>query len=321
MTAPAPPPAVPAPCRSWPSRVADAWFAPAPAARLGLLRFVVGAFLVVNLLARRSEVAGIAATDPAFWKPVGIARLLDGPVPVGVFAVFQDATIGLCALFALGLAWRIVGPLAAAAFWAWATYRLSWGAIAHDLHVVTLHVLALVFTPASAAFSLDAALARRFAGWPTWAPGPVAGSAHYGWPLRLLSTITVLTYALAGYAKIGTKAGIGWARGENLLGQIAYTALVRRVYEPDRPAALWEVVFDHKWVMSAAAGLTLVLELFAPIALLGGWVTRVWIVGILGMHAGIAVLMGITFPYQTYGLALLSFVAIERVLPRRLHGR
>jgi hypothetical protein len=293
------------------------WFRPAPASRLGLLRVVVGVFLLATLLDRRAEVLEIAAGNRSFFHPVGVAVLLTRPLPVATFATLQDVTIALCMAWTLGLAWRVVGPAFAAAFLFWATYRLCWGAIVHDLHVVTLHVLVLAFTPAAAALSLDAAIARRIPRWPAWIPGPTAGSAQYGWPLRALSLVTVLTYLLAGLAKVSTGPAFAWASGDNLLQQIAYTALVHRVYDPGRTAPLAEAVFHAPWAMSVPAVLTLVLEIGAPVALIGGRVRTAWIVGILGMHAGIAALMDITFPYQTYGIALLSFVAIERVLPRR----
>ena len=56
--------------------------------------------------------------------------------------------------------------------------------------------------------------------------------------------------------------------------------------------------------------LSLAIELAAPLALLQRKLFLVWGAGVMGMHVGIAVLMGITFPYQTYGVMLLPFVLL-----------
>ncbi len=294
------------------------WFPVVPASRLAAVRVIVGGFAVANVAWRAAELRDVAAGGAVAFHPVGLVRLLEAPLTLAELDLAQGLTVALGVAWTLGLAWRLTGPAFGAAFLCWASYRLSWGAIAHDLHVAALHVVALSLTPAAATLSLDAALTPFRRRWTAWIPGPTAGSAHYGWPLRLLSAITVATYTLAGIAKVDTPAGLAWARGENLGEQIAYTALLRALYEPERGAAsvLVTGALAQPWILSAAASLALALELGAPLALLGGRVAGAWVLGVVGMHVGIAVLMGIVFPYQTFGIALLSFVVVERILPR-----
>lgn len=291
-------------------RAVAGWFPTLPASRLGLIRLIMGLFLVTTLLQQRADWLSLGASDPGLFAPVGVVRLLGAPLAPALLPVIQDGTVALAGLWALGLGWRLVGPAFAAAFLFWASYRLSWGFMAHGTHLLALHVLAMAFMPAAAAVSVDAALARRWPRWPACIPGPVQGSERYGWPLRLLSAITTLTYLLAGLAKVGRPEGLGWARGDNLLDQVAYAVMTHNLYEPELPFTLPSALLNHPGLITAGAVLTLILELGAPLALLGRRIGLFWAAGILAMHAGIAVAMGIVFPYQTSGLALLSFVGL-----------
>ena len=292
------------------ARAVAGWFPTLPASRLGWIRGIMGLFLVTTLVQQRADWLSLGASDPGLFAPVGVVRLLGGPLPPATLPLIQGGTVALAALWALGLGWRLVGPTFAAAFLFWASYRLSWGFMAHGTHLLALHVLVMAFTPAAAAVSADAALARRWPRWPACIPGPVQGSERYGWPLRLLSAVTTLTYLLAGLAKVSQPGGMGWARGYNLRDQVAYAVMTHNLYQPELPFTLPSALLAHPGLISAGAVLTLVLELGAPLALLGRRLGLVWAAGILAMHIGIAVAMGIVFPYQTTGLALLSFVAL-----------
>lgn len=292
-------------------RVESAWLAPAPPARLAVIRVVTGLFCAGVVLAGWSEVPGLAADPTGRYFPVGLARLLPRP-DQATLQNLQVAVLALAVLWTAGLAWRLTAPLFAASFLLWGAWRLSWGAIAHDLHLAGVQVAVLALTPAAAALSLDARLPTLLA----WRPAPWV----HGWGVRLLCVATVVAYFLAGVAKLDA-GGLGWGRGENLLDQLAYANLVRTVYEPDRPAplGLW-LVQSHGWILSAGAVLTLVVELGAPLALLHRRIGYAWAFGTLAMHLGIAALMGITFPYQTWGLAFLPFLPVERLVPARLRG-
>lgn len=294
------------------TRLEADWFGPAPASRLGFLRVIVGSFLVWTLLDRWTDVAAMGANNP--FTPVGLVRMLPVRLSPDLLAGVQGLTLALAALWTLGLAWRVTAPLFALAFLYWGSYRLSFGVLTHGLHLVSLHVLAFAFVPAAAALSLDARL--PVPRWLTWAPGPPEGSGHYAWPTRMLCLITTSTYVLAGIAKVNVPRG-GWATGENLLDQIAYTVLVRDLYQTGEASIVIDVLFQWPAIITVAAMFSLFLELAAPLAVLHRRLALAWVVSILGMHAGIATVMGITFAYQTYGFAFLSFFAVERLLPAR----
>lgn len=288
-----------------------AWFGPVPAARLGALRVIVGLFMVWTLLDRRADVAAVSQNGK--FSPVGLVRLGPGALSPSGLEGLQDAALALAVLWTLGVAWRITGPLFAVVIAYWGAYRLSFGVLTHGVHLPTLHVIALAFTPAAAAVSVDARL--PVPRWLTWTPGPPEGSGHYAWPLRLLSMITACTYFLAGVAKLGRDHGARWATGDNLLGQVGYTVLVRGLYGGPPSNALVTAAFDWPAAMTVLAVGSLVIELGAPLALLDRWLALGWVVAVLGMHAGIDALMGITFAYQTYGIAFLPLFPVERLVP------
>ena len=82
-------------------------FRPAPAARLGVVRLLVGTYSAVYLLRRRRMFAEVAETDPALFRPVGPARVLRRPLLRRV----NDLTLAAAVAFALGAGHRIAGPL------------------------------------------------------------------------------------------------------------------------------------------------------------------------------------------------------------------
>ena len=55
------------------------------------------------------------------------------------------------------------------------------------------------------------------------------------------------------------------------------------------------------------------LELGAPFALVGGTLTRLWVLGSWLLHIGIIALMGILFPYPVLGVAYACFFPVERL--------
>lgn len=67
------------------SRLASAldrwWFAPAPPARLGIMRILVSGFSLWYLGRRYRMLLRMTKADPRLFRPVGVARVLDRPLP------------------------------------------------------------------------------------------------------------------------------------------------------------------------------------------------------------------------------------------------
>jgi hypothetical protein len=288
----------------------SAFLAPSPAARLALLRLLIGSFATIYLLARSPVLADFRSMEPSRFEPVGLAALLGGPVSPGLALAIWGACVVLCALFALGARFTVTGPLAALALLWVTSYRNSWGMVFHTDNLLVLHMLALGAVPAAAdVLSIDAA--RNGA-----ARDSVRDDARYGWPVRLVSALTVVAYVLAGIAKLKL-SGLEWAEGEILRSTIAHDAVrkaaVGSVYSP---LGAWLVRYD--WPFPLFGAFTFLVELGAPLALLGGRWALAWAAAALAFHFGILTTMAIAFPYPLSGVALASLIPLEKAPARAL---
>jgi hypothetical protein len=287
----------------------DRWlFAPAPAQRLAALRVLVGGYAVVFLLARWPSFWTAAGLPQRQFEPVGPVWWMDAPADPALARAVLVAVVLLGVLFVAGIGWRVVGPLFAIGFFVVAAYRVSWGHVIHSEHLPALHLLVVGFAPAADAWRVE---------WParrTRREEPPRPQARYGWPIRLMGIILIVTYLLAGWMKL-RNGGWDWVDGRVLRNQIAYDNLRKELLgSPHSPVGGWLVRYD--WAFPPMAWATMVIELGAPLALLGRRVRTAWAVGAWGFHVGIVVLMAISFPYQVAGIAYLCLFAPERAVHR-----
>jgi hypothetical protein len=105
-------------------------------------------------------------------------------------------------------------------------------------------------------------------------------------------------------------AGSAWLHGDYLRAEIAHDNL-RKIELGSNYSPLGAWLVTYSWPFGVLAWLTLVLELGAPIALLGGRVALSWAALAWSFHVGVAALMVIIFPYQLFGFAFLPFFALE----------
>jgi hypothetical protein len=224
--------------------------------------------------------------------------VLDAPLPPSVVLAIAIATCILLAAFVAGFAFRVTGPLAALALLWVLTYRNAWGQVFHTENLLVLHVIALGLSPAADAWALGA-------------PRPPA-AAGYGWAIKLLAALTAATYLLAGIAKLRI-AGLDWLDGELLRNQIAVDNL-RKALLGDHVAPFAHLVLDHPSPLVVFSAATFVIELGAPLALLGRRLGHAWAAGAWGFHLGIVLLMNIWFPYPLVGMAFLPLLPAEKVI-------
>jgi hypothetical protein len=277
-------------------RLEDWLFSPAPAERLAVLRIAIGSFALAWVLIRFSEIVAVSKLTTGF-RPIGVVRILDAPLPPELVIAITVATCVLLAAFVVGIAYRYVAPLAALGLLWTLTYRNAWGMPFHTENLLVLHVIALSIAPAADAW----ALARR----PATPP-----DSGYGWAIKLLVALTAATYLLAGIAKLRI-AGVDWLDGEQLRNQIAIDNL-RKLLLGDPIAAFATTLLEHPGALTAFSVMTILLELGAPGALLGGRIAKLWALGAWGFHVGVILLMNIWFPYPTFGFAFLPVLAVER---------
>lgn len=281
------------------------WFTEAPAARLAVLRILVGAFVLTYLVPRFSMFEQLGRQSGELFAPVGIAMLLRSPLPPLLFDALVAATLAANVAFLLGWRYRISGPVFAVLLLFVLCYRNSWSMIYHSQNVLLLHVVVLGLAPAADALSLDAR--RRPA---SAAPG--LSGWQYGWPIRLMCALVVAAYFVTGMAKLCSDLGVAWATGESLRSQVAADALRKDVLGSD-PSPLAFFLFPHKWLFAIMGASAFALELGAPLALLDRRVARVWAGLTFLMHWGIFGVMAIEFRYHLSGLIFAPFFPVERL--------
>ena len=284
------------------------WFPPAPAARLAVLRILIGGFALCLVGSHYSMWVEIGRSDPSLFAPVGPVALLRHPVAPGVNQALIAATLVANVLFLLGWRHRFTGPVFAALLMWVISYRLSWSMIYHSMNLVALHVLVLGFAPAADALSLDARRANAVA-----AGRDPAGGWQYGFAIRLLCAVTVFAYFVTGLAKVASPMGWSWATGEVIRSQVAADALRKEVLG-ETGGPLFRLLYHQVWLFTMMGILTFVVELGAPLALLNKRVAWVWAAVAFMMHWGILLIMGITFRYHLSGIMYAPFFDVERLV-------
>lgn len=273
----------------------------APAERLAVLRILVGAFATIYLLARFPTFVSVARLARHDFAPVGPLFWLEEPMSRGTLTAIAALSVLAGFGFLLGFRYRVTGPAFALLFGFLTTYRCSFGMKFHTENLVFWHVLVLALAPAADALSLDAR-----------GKAPPTPHGRYGWAPRTAAAVTVVTYVLAGVAKIRL-GGAEWLGGEILQGQIAYDNL-RKLELGSWHSPLGVALVPEVGLFAVLAWLTMAVELGAPLALLGGRLALVWSVFSWGFHASVVLLMMIAFAYPLSTVPYWAFFRVERVL-------
>jgi hypothetical protein len=311
----------------------DWLFGAAPARRLAMLRVLVGGYATVWALVRLPAHLDHVDQPASRWQPVGVLAPLDGPLASAVVVALALVAPLLAACVAAGWRYRVTAPAAALVVLVLATLDSSWVQVFHTENLMVLHLLILAAAPAAA----DDLVLRRPVGRASAAgarPGGPPASGRHGWPLRLAAVVVVLTYVIAGIAKLRI-GGMHWLDGDTLRHVVAYDNL-RKDLLGDVYSPVGTRLVAHPWLFPPLAVGSLAVELGAPVALLGvpadaeaargrpsaaarrllqrcrtAWVVAAWL-----FHAGVLALMAIAFPYPLFGVAFAPFFRLERLADR-----
>jgi hypothetical protein len=274
---------------------------PAPAERLAVLRILAGVFSLGYLAVRLPVFLALTDASPSRFDPVGGLAWLDAPLTHGVVVALVVGTLVAGVGFTAGAWFRFTGPAYALLLLVVTTYRSSWGQLLYFENLMVLHVLIVGFTRSADALSLDAR--RR--------PQHHDPDVAYGWPVRLAAAVTAVTYVLAAVAKLRI-GGLTWMAGDTLRNHVAYSA-ARLELLGGTPSPIAGPLVVHGWLFPPLAVATVVIELAAPLALLGGRVRDTWVVLVWLLHAGVAALMFVVFPYPLFLLAFAPLYPLERL--------
>jgi hypothetical protein len=280
--------------------------ADAPAERLAALRIAVGVFAVSYLVLRIPVLLRLRDRPAQDFDGVGILRWLDGPFPDWVLTAGVVGAVCSGAGFVAGAWFAVSGPVFAATMFVLCTYRSSWGQLLHFENLMVLHLVIVAVAASADAWSVDARRRRE--------RGRTIRRPHdYASPLRLVCIVVVLSYVIAGVAKL-RYGGLDWIVGDALRNHVAYSA-ARLDLLGGTPSPIAEFAVRQAWMFPPMAAVAVVVELVAPIALFGGWYRNVWVASAWLMHVGIAALMLVAFPYPLFLLAFAPFYPLERVVP------
>ena len=264
-------------------------YAPAPLARVAVLRVVVLLFVPVDVLLTTTWVRGHAQVPGELYVPLRLGRLLPLPTPgpwVEVLQVVLIAAALLAALLAVrDRLPRLAGWVVAGLYLEWMVVAMSYGKVDHDrfAFLVALFVLPSVGR---------AGLRSR------------ERSEAAGWALSMIAVAVVATYVLAAVAKLRF-GGLDWVDGATLT-----RAILRR------STPLSEPLLDLPAVLHAAQYGIMAMELLVAPLLLVRWrdERRTWAlaIGFLGFHLLTFAL--ITIIFLPHCVALLALLPLERLV-------
>lgn len=273
---------------SWSRRLARAassfFFEPASARPLAALRISLSAVLLGQAWLLRTEVLDLFAHDGFVQGDLAwylgdsgtphLGWLVDRLAPLGVSessclhlvcGLYVASLVGL----GLGLFTRVASALAWFLHWA----LLSTGATAGYGADTYAHIFLfyLIWVPAGAAWSLDAARGR--------APRAPSETARLG--LRVMQLHLCISYLASGIQK---SAGVQWWNGE-----LIWRALSLPVYQQLDTTWLASV----PWLCQIACWAALFTELGYCVFIWPRRTRRLWIAAIVALHLGIAVVLGL----------------------------
>lgn len=267
--------------------------APATAWQLGRVRQLVVAYCFVWSVARLPFWIDQARLPDRRHDPVGLLSLTGDRFALPAIAIIFAVTAGAGILAFLGRAWPSSGIVFALGFLALTTHGNSYGQILHTEQLPVLHLLVLAAGPAGCGYR-----SRRD-------PGPA--DVRFGWPLRVLSLVTVMTYMVAGVAKIRF-GGEPWFRGETLRILLAEDNLRKDLLgDPSSPLA--PLVLRLPWLFGPAVAGSLIIELGAPLALINRRLAILWCGAAWLFHATVLATMAVLFLYPLLGLAFVPLIS------------
>ncbi len=164
----------------------------------------------------------------------------------------------------------------------------------HHMESLMLVIFCVMcFSRCGDGFSLDATFKRKYRWWPfgqsVGRPGPA-----YQWPVRLVCVMIALVFCAAGVSKL-RNPNLEWITSEYMA-----TLFVNKGLAGDRvdPLIGWLPLWlgSKVWLCSFLAGLTVLLECCAPLALVNRHVRMVIVPGLFFMLLGFGIIIGTPFP-------------------------
>jgi hypothetical protein len=254
--------------------------------RLAALR--IGLFALLAWRLAIGDYTFVAGQPEALFQPVSFMKLFPEMPGHDLTVALQIAGVAAALLAAAGLCARATLPLAFACALVLNGMLNATGKIVHNDVLLLLCMVPLVASPRAAA----AAWSVR----PSWLGPrrdrpPDTGEA-YGWPVRTAMVVVALAYFFVGFQKLRF-SGLDWVTSDNLRW-----VLYASSDSQSEPNQLALFIADRAWMAHLLAAGTVFLELFFPLALLWPRLRWLFVPGVVSLHLGIWLMMGLDYSAQ-----------------------
>ncbi len=257
-----------------------ALFAPGSAHRVACVRIAL--VLIIGLRLITHQWWSMSGRPAELFRPVPVVAWLDTVPSAWVLTLIEVVGLSAVVLCVLGRWTRPSFGTAWACLLLLGAFHSSAGKIMHNEVLLLLASVPVLFAPRWAR-----AWDRR-------------ESIAAGWPPRLAIIVMAAVYFMAGLRKVMV-SGPDWVLSDNL-SWVLYAG----AQSDNSLAPALAVAIAGTWLPPVVAGATLVLELGAPLLLWGRRTRYLFAAGIVGMHAGIGLLLGLD--YSAWALTVIALV-------------
>jgi hypothetical protein len=266
-------------------------FAPGSAHRVACLRIAL--VLIIGLRLITHQWWSMSGRPAELFRPVSVVSLLETVPSASALLLIEVIGLSAVVLCVLGKWTRPTFFTAWACLFLLAALHSSAGKIMHNEVLLLLASVPVLFAPGWAR-----AWDRRH-------------SIAAGWPPRLSLIVMATVYFMTGLRKLMV-SGPEWVASDNLSWVLYAGAQSDQSLSPALAVAI-----AGTWLPPLVAGATLFLELGAPLLLWGRRTRYLFAAGIVGMHAGIGLLLGLD--YSAWALTVIALVfpwdRLRRVTP------
>lgn len=259
------------------------WFAPSDPRALACCRILVFWSIWPGFVPRNFDV--FVRAKSFVWEPVSFFDTLGVPL-LGTSALNAMGTVHALAAAAamLGLFYRPAAVITAVLGLYLNAVSQNFGKINHNNNLLTLAPFVFACSRAADAWSVDAWLRRR-----RGCDVARVQSGEYRWPVQFVALLIANMYMAAGLSKLW-RTGLEWSDVDRFAG-----LLLRHHFTHEPPTRLGVTIASHPLLCAAFAKGALLLELSAPLSLLGR-APRALILWSLGLlQLGIWIVMGVGF--------------------------
>ncbi|WP_051325773.1 hypothetical protein [Glycomyces tenuis] len=273
-------------------RTSGWFFSPVPLGRVAAMRFLAGAFIMVDWWWYMPWILGHRHVPGELYQPLFIGRILPFPVPnywivVGTLVVLLAATIPMM----FNKAPRLFGWIVALAYFEWMIIAMSYGKVDHGKFAFLLLLFLLPTMPKA-----------------RWGDRRTL-SEHVGWGFNLVQIGVVCTYFFAAWAKF-RYGGFEWVNSATMTW-----AVIRRGTEFSN----W--MLDFPWMLRLSQWGIVGFELLSPIVLfVAAKRLRYGIVAFFYCFH-LVVFLAVEISFLPHMVAMACFLPLERIDPPALARR